>query len=93
MPAEQAWQKLPASAWNTDTARHLLRRAGWAARPEEVARAVREGLDATLDRLFPARPPELARPAYLVHATARADELSPLRRAAQTPEERQVIDR
>ncbi len=93
MPAEQAWQKLPASAWNTDTARHLLRRAGWAARPEEVARAVREGLDATLDRLFPARPPELERPAYLVHATARADELSPLRRAAQTPEERQVIDR
>ena len=93
LPAAQAWQPLPASAWNTDTARHLLRRAGWAARPDDVARAVGVGLAATLDRLFPATPPPLERPAFLVHADRRLEELRPQKRTAPTPEERQVLDR
>ena len=45
---QEAWQPLPSSAWNADLARHLLRRAGWAARPDEVARAVNDGLAVTL---------------------------------------------
>ena len=57
-----AWQPLPAAEWNADTARHLLRRAGWTARPAEVDRATQEGLAATLDRLFPAEPPLLEKP-------------------------------
>ncbi len=93
LPAAQAWQPLPPSAWNADTARHLLRRAGWAARPEDVARAVETGLAATLDRLFPATPPPLERPAFLVQASQRIEELRPQKRTAPSPEERQVLDR
>lgn len=59
---QDAWEPLPASAWNADAARHLLRRAGWSAREAEVTRATREGLAATLERLFPARPAPLAKP-------------------------------
>lgn len=64
-PPAQAWQRLPSSAWNADTARHLLRRAGWSARPADVDRATREGLDATLERLFPAEPELLPKPAAI----------------------------
>jgi uncharacterized protein (DUF1800 family) len=53
---EEAWEALPASAWDEGAARHLLRRTGWTARPAEVAKAHREGLPATLDRLFPDAP-------------------------------------
>ena len=59
---QEAWQPLPASDWNADAARHLLRRAGWTAQPEAVDLAVRTGLDATLDRLFPAEPSLLPKP-------------------------------
>ena len=89
----EAWKPLPASAWNADLARHLLRRAGWAARPDEVARAVDDGLSATLERLFPATPPPLDRPVFLARANERIAELPPLKRAAPTPEDRQGLDR
>jgi len=59
----EAWQPLPAAAWTEDAARHLLRRAGWSAQPQEVAAALRDGLPATLDRLFPREPPPLPEPA------------------------------
>jgi uncharacterized protein (DUF1800 family) len=58
----EAWQPLPPEAWNAPAARHLLRRAAWTATPEETRRAVADGLDATLDRLFPAAPPLFPRP-------------------------------
>jgi uncharacterized protein (DUF1800 family) len=57
-----AWQPLPAAQWNAEAARHLLRRAGWTARTDDVDRAVREGLAATLDRLFPVEPPLQEKP-------------------------------
>ena len=59
---QEAWQPLPAADWNAGAAGHLLRRAGWTARPDEVDRAVRTGLAATLDRLFPAEPILLPKP-------------------------------
>ena len=59
---QDAWQPLPAAQWDAEAARHLLRRAGWTARADDVDRAVREGLGATLDRLFPAEPPRLEKP-------------------------------
>lgn len=93
MNPEAAWRPLPADAWNTDTARHLLRRAGWAARPDEVAVAVREGLPATLERLFPATPPTLPRPALLAHVEKRLIELRALKRTVATQEERQPYER
>jgi uncharacterized protein (DUF1800 family) len=39
-----------------------LRRAGWTARPSDVERCRRQGLDATVAELFPAEPPRLAKP-------------------------------
>lgn len=65
---QDAWTPLPAGQWTTDTASHLLRRAGWTARPDDVAQAVREGLPATLDRLFPAKPPAFEKPRLVARA-------------------------
>ncbi len=90
---EQAWQPLPATAWDSSAARHLLRRAGWAARPEDVARAVADGLTATLNRLFPATPPAFPRPVFMAKAEERLSALRPKKRAATTREERQILDR
>lgn len=58
---------LPASDWNADAARHLLRRAGWSALPAEVSRATAEGLPATLARLFPAQPARWTEPRLVAH--------------------------
>ncbi len=56
---------LPAGALNRSAAAHLLNRAGFGARPEEIEEAAGRGLTATLDRLFefhrtrpPVPPPE-----------------------------------
>ena len=65
-----AWLPLPASQWDAAAARHLLRRAGWTARPAETERAVKEGLAATLDRLFPLQPAPLAMPAAVTQLRA-----------------------
>ena len=60
---QDAWQPLPARAWNEDAARHLLRRVGWSAQPADVVLALQDGLAPTLERLFPAMLPALPRPA------------------------------
>lgn len=64
-PGADVWQPLPRTAWTAAAARHLLLRAGWTARREEVERAVNEGLDATLARLFPVEPRSLPKPAAI----------------------------
>jgi hypothetical protein len=89
----EAWRPLPASAWNIELASHLLRRAGWAARPDEVTRAVSEGLPATLNRLFPTKPPPLPKPVFLEQAAVRIEELRGEKRNAPSPETRRLIDR
>lgn len=61
----EAWKRLPPGEWNAAAAAHLLRRAAWSARPAEVERAVQEGLERTLDRLFFAPPATLSKPAAL----------------------------
>jgi uncharacterized protein (DUF1800 family) len=63
---QDAWQPLPAAEWNADAARHLLRRAGWTARADDVERATRDGLAKTLDRLFPDEPARLEKPRLVV---------------------------
>jgi len=60
--SKSIWEPLPASAWDADAARHLLRRAGWTARPEDVERATADGLSRTLDRLFPATATSFPKP-------------------------------
>jgi uncharacterized protein (DUF1800 family) len=79
-PAE-AWRPLPASEWNADAARHLLRRAGWTAQPAAVERAVQDGLTTTLERLFPAEPVLMAKPRLVERLEGDAPELT---RAAQS---------
>ncbi|HVS53792.1 MAG TPA: DUF1800 domain-containing protein [Opitutaceae bacterium] len=72
---QEAWQPLPAEEWNVDAARHLLRRAGWTARPDDVERARREGLAGTLERLFPGDPPLLPKPRLVARFEESAPEL------------------
>ena len=57
----QAWAPLPKSQWNEELAAHLLRRAGFAALPSEVERAVFYGLSATISRMF-REPPRMPIP-------------------------------
>lgn len=88
----EAWQPLPPSAWNAELARHLLRRAGWAARPDEVARATNDGLAVTLQRLFPVAPEALPRPILLDRVNARVAELQTRRRQAAASDQKRALD-
>jgi hypothetical protein len=53
----EAWEPLPASAWDVAAARHLLRRAGFSAPPELVAQAAAAPLPEVVARLFTPSPP------------------------------------
>ena len=90
---QDAWQPLPASAWNEDAARHLLRRAGWAAQPPEVDRLVKDGLAASLDRLFPVKANLLPKPRLIANYEAAAPAYIEKIKAADTREQKQVLQR
>lgn len=47
-----AWRSIDASEWTDDKIRHLLRRASWTARPADVARLQRAGLDGAMEYIF-----------------------------------------
>jgi len=87
---QDAWQTLPPNEWNEDAARHLLRRTGWSAQAPDVARALRDGLGPTLDRLFPFELPPMPMP----QAVAELEEDTPgylARVRAAAPAERRAI--
>lgn len=84
----QVWAPLPATEWNAAAARHLLRRIGWTARGDEVARAVAEGLPRTLERAFPAEPLSWAKPPLLVKLETDGPPLMAQARAASGEEKR-----
>ncbi len=90
---QEAWDALPANEWNEASARHLLRRTGWAARPDEVTRALKDGLPRTLERLFPERPPAFTKPGPITVLEQTAPELARNARTASSPEERMRIQR
>jgi Protein of unknown function (DUF1800) len=83
-PAEawQPWMHDQRQRFDAKWAGHLFRRAAFGASPDELRKAVRDGLDATLDRLFTGDPRAAAR-LELLDATgeefARADETDKLR--------------
>ncbi len=89
---QDAWQPLPPGEWNTAAAAHLLRRAGWSAQPEEVQRALDDGLPKTLDRLFPERPTSLVKPKLVADV---AEETPGLYRKIRdtSPAERFILQR
>jgi len=92
-PIATAWQPLPDTEWNADAARHLLRRAGWTAQRTEVEQAQREGLAATLDRLFPAAPPLFPEPVQVARFAAELPSYAERTQQAQTPEAKRLIQR
>ncbi|MDR1012020.1 MAG: DUF1800 domain-containing protein [Opitutaceae bacterium] len=91
--ASDAWQPLPAAQWNASAARHLLRRAAWSAQPGDVARAVSEGLPATLDRLFPENPTPFPLPAAITKLNQDIPGFTARQRAATTPDEKRAIQK
>ncbi|MEM9295186.1 MAG: DUF1800 domain-containing protein [Planctomycetota bacterium] len=52
MPRSTSLAPLPQGGFGPPEARHLLRRAGYAAALDDVRRALRDGLEATVDRLL-----------------------------------------
>lgn len=88
-PAD-AWQPLPVAEWNAAAAKHLLRRAGWTARPAEVEQAVRAGLPATLDRLFPSTPVLLPKPRQIARLEAETPGYQERLRTASVDEKRML---
>jgi len=85
---DNAWNLLPNNEWNSDAARHLLRRTGWTALPEDVERATHEGLSATVDRLFQSTPPLFNQPAQTAHMVSEAEALQEKIRSADEEEKR-----
>lgn len=91
---QDAWQPLPAKDWNEDAARHLLRRAGWAAQPAEVARLMKDGLVAGLDRLFPATARPLPKPRLIANIESdTAAFIEKIRAADPASDERKILQR
>ncbi|MDF3058124.1 MAG: hypothetical protein K0R17_2339 [Rariglobus sp.] len=90
---QDAWQPLPPSQWNEDAARHLLRRASWAAQPPEVARLMTEGLKAGLERLFPAKAGLLPKPRLISNLEDALPAYAAKIRDAETREQKQVLQR
>lgn len=82
------WAPLPAAQWDAAAARHLLRRAGWTARPEDVERALAEGLPQTLERLFGAKPMARLNPPLLARFETDAPDLAEKARIATGPDKR-----
>ena len=89
---QEAWQPLSASEWNAEAAAHLLRRTGWSAQPDEVARATKEGLQATLDRLFPESPALMPKPAMVARLESDEPSYAQRNREAQ-PADRRILQR
>ena len=92
LPASEAWQPLPSSEWNADAARHLLRRAGWSARADDVNRAVADGLPATLDRLFPVQPTLFPQPKLVANLRDDTPDLAQ-RLTSATEQEKRMVQR
>ncbi len=67
----EAWEPLPDAEFDAPAARHLLRRAGWTAKPPEVDRLLKDGLAASLDRLFPSKAPPFPAPRSLATLEAK----------------------
>jgi uncharacterized protein (DUF1800 family) len=89
---QKAWEPLPIALWDEDAARHLLRRAAWTAQPDDLARAVEEGLPATLARLFPAEPVTFPKPKLITTLQEDTPDFVQRVRAA-LPEEKRLLQK
>ncbi len=88
----QAWEPISARDWTAAHARHLFRRASWAAVPEQIDEAVRLGPFATVNRMF-GKVPSMAMPEKVIAAEREQRGQYQRTRAAATPEERRNMQR
>ena len=88
----EIWESLPADQWNEDAARHLFRRTGWTARPDEVELALKEGLSATLHRLFPTEPVPFPKPNLIANIQDDTPDFAQKIKAA-APEEKRLLQK
>ncbi|MCZ6671867.1 MAG: DUF1800 domain-containing protein [Verrucomicrobia bacterium] len=49
---KEAWKRLPSSAWNKETAKHLLMRIGFSALPEAIQKSLNAGMGTTIRNSF-----------------------------------------
>lgn len=87
---EQAWVTLPDSEWNEAAARHLLRRVGFAALPEQVKSVLELGPVAALERLF-SGVPEFDKPLAVRRVEERSPKMIEKARGDGDPQERRAI--
>ncbi len=92
IPPESAWDPLPAAGWDRGAAAHLLRRAGWSAEPESVERAVREGMELTVERLFAAGGAVFPMPGPVADLERDLPDIQRAARQAATPDVRRQIE-
>ncbi|MFT3782041.1 MAG: DUF1800 domain-containing protein [Nibricoccus sp.] len=90
--ASEAWQPLPPDQWDEAAARHLLFRTTWSAQPAEVTRATKEGLQPTLNRLFPPQAEPFPTPKLVADLQEDTPEFTQKIRAA-TPEEKRMLQK
>ena len=90
---QDAWQPLPPNEWNEDAARHLLRRVGWSAQPPEVARAIKDGLNPTLDRLVPFELPAMPVPQSVAELEEDTPDYAAKVRAAAPADRRAIFQK
>ncbi len=88
----EAWQSFPLEKWTPEHARHLFRRASWAARPEDIERSAKIGPAATVREFFQ-QTPTFPISARLAEVEAEQKTLYQRTRAAPDPETRREIQR
>lgn len=89
VPLGSAWEPIPDSEWTPAAARHLLRRAAFAARREAVEQALTEKPAAFAEKLFAARPP-MEMPRRISELEENTPEFARQLRQAGEPERRKL---
>jgi uncharacterized protein (DUF1800 family) len=93
-PLERAWVPLTPQEWNPELARHLLRRIGFAATPDQVDHSVYIGLPATLQEAFGQIRPMPPSPSLTNYVSQRASVELAVRQATaagDTPQNIQML--
>lgn len=86
---QQAWQQIPTREWTSAHARHLYRRAAWAALPEQIDEAMRAGPSTTIRRMFE-KPPSMPLPKKVAEVEQERGVLNERLRNASSEERREL---
>ena len=89
---QQAWQQISNQEWTPAQARHLHRRAAWAAVPEQIDAAMRLGPQATVRQMFQ-KPTSLSMPKSVAEVEQERRGSYQRMRAVESPEARRQLQR